>query len=117
MPMKNFTAGLRKPALVNFNVLPVGSDLSWIEDIGFAEGLGAGGLVPVSITGTVNGTNGSDGNASFTLGSTPTTAAVVVSRGVVRQENVAFTRVGASITFVAPYIPIAGDPPLLAWIY
>lgn len=112
---KNFTAGIRKYGLISRGLLPVGSDLSWIEDL--PVGVSTGVLSVATITGVVNGTNGSDGNAVFTLGGVPANGVFIVQRGLMRVEGVSFTRVGGAVTFVAPYIPIVGDPDLEAFIY
>ncbi len=66
------------------------------------------GAIP---TGTINGTNGTDGNATFTLPNTPdpTTSLIVVKTRAVMQLNVDYTLSGTTLTFLSPQIPITGE--------
>lgn len=112
---KNFTAGLRKNGLISRGMMPVGSDLSWIEDMESSPSTGDVSVTTVS--GVVSGTDGTDGNAVFTLGAVPINGVFIVQRGSLRSEGVAFTRVGDTVTFLAPYIPIVGDPDLKGFTF
>lgn len=62
-------------------------------------------------SGTINGTNGTDGNATFTLAHTPSPAAslCVYSNGALLVSGTAFTLSTATITFLSGYKPITGD--------
>jgi hypothetical protein len=61
--------------------------------------------------GTINGTTGSDGNATFTLRKTPIAGLPVIGfRNGVKMTNTSdFTVSGFTITALAPNIPITGD--------
>lgn len=83
------------------------------ENITFVAGVNPLTPVPIAVVGTVDGTNGSDGNASFSMGANPTSLQVF-KNGLYLIPNVAYTRSGASITFLAPHIPVSGDT-LQAW--
>src|SRR4051812_21558887 len=65
-----------------------------------------------TLNGAVTGTNGSDGNAVFTVpsGVTPI-GEMVIHDGFVRTPGVGYVTpiTGPTITFLAPYIPIAGS--------
>lgn len=64
--------------------------------------------------GAINGTNGSDGNAVFTLAHAPIANPILAKNGQIMVQGVAYTLAGNTITFIAPYIPITGDV-LTAW--
>jgi hypothetical protein len=66
----------------------------------------ADGEVP---SGTINGTNGSDGNATFTLAHTPLATPVLLKNGQGMTRGTAYTLSVNSITYLAPYIPVIGD--------
>jgi hypothetical protein len=66
-------------------------------------------------SGSITGTNGSDGNASFAIAHAPLGEPLVVVTGVVKQLGVDYVRVGALITFLAPQIPIAGNDWIRIW--
>ncbi len=77
----------------------------------FASGGGSGGdvaFVTFTLTGDIDGTNGSDGNAAFELDRTPTFLELF-KNGVKQIANISFTRTGRFITFLAPNIPVTGD--------
>ncbi len=77
----------------------------------FATGGSSGGEVDLqafTITGTIDGTNGSDGNATFSLSATPTFLELF-KNGSHQIPNISYTRSGATITFLAPNIPIVDD--------
>lgn len=60
--------------------------------------------------GAINGTDGTDGNAVFTILDTPLPNTFVLTKnGAEMYEGTAFTIVGLQITYLAPYIPIVGD--------
>ena len=60
--------------------------------------------------GVINGTDGSDGNATFTLLNIPNPpgALPLFKDGQRVTQGVAYTLAGNTITYLAPYIPIAG---------
>jgi hypothetical protein len=63
-------------------------------------------------SGTVNGTNGTDGNATFTLAATPTAGSVHLYVNGIRQKVGAsedYTISGVTITFISPSIPITNS--------
>ncbi len=66
-------------------------------------------------SGTINGTTGSDGNPTFTLTATPNPAAQfgLTKNGIVMYQGgappAAYSLSGATITYLAPYIPVTGD--------
>jgi hypothetical protein len=63
--------------------------------------------------GTPTGTTGSDGLAIFTLAHTPTDPArVEIFNGTRKLLGVHYTISGQNVTFLAPYIPLAGDVPI-----
>ena|SRR3990167_593564 len=68
-------------------------------------------------TGTIDGTTGSDGNAAFTLANTPnpTGSLMLFMTGVLQLQGTDYTLVGATITYVAPKIPISGNDWHRAW--
>lgn len=76
-------------------------------------GVFANTLTPVKEvpSGTINGTTGSDGNPTFTVSFTPNPVAnfVLTKNGVEMYAGTAYTLVGSTITYIAPYIPISGD--------
>src|SRR3990167_4362885 len=62
-------------------------------------------------SGTVNGTNGTDGNPTFTLSATPTSGSVHLYVNGIRQKEDGsedYTISGLTITFISPSIPISG---------
>lgn len=82
------------------------------------HGLPAGYLFAANETptGTINGTTGSDGNAAFTLAQTPATGSLqLFMTGVLQLLDTDYTLVGATITYVAPKIPITGNDWHRAW--
>lgn len=62
----------------------------------------------ITVSGAVNGTNGYDGNSIFVLGVSPSYLQLF-RNGALQAESVVFTRVGKTITFITPYIPVSGD--------
>ena len=68
-------------------------------------------------TGAINGTNGSDGNAAFTIANAPFVNFKLTKNGVEMYSGVAFNIVGNAITFLAPYIPITGDLIRASYIF
>ncbi len=77
----------------------------------FAAGGSSGGgvsLVTFTLTGAIDGTTGSDGNATFTTDRTPTFLQLY-KNGVFQYPDISYTRTGATITFLAPNIPVTGD--------
>ncbi len=62
-----------------------------------------------TITGTINGTTGSDGNAIFTLSAIPTTILKLYRNGLLETPGVSYTLSGLTVTFLAPNIPVTGD--------
>jgi len=78
---------------------------------GYGEGLVMGGgsttMTYFTMTGAINGTNGSDGNATFTLNATPNSLQVYVN-GLLNAPGIDYTLVGSIVTFLAPNIPLAG---------
>jgi hypothetical protein len=67
--------------------------------------------------GAINGTTGSDGNADFTLAKTPYANLKLTKNGVEMYEGTAFTIAANIITYLAPYIPVAGDDHRASYIY
>jgi len=69
--------------------------------------------------GTVNGTTGSDGNPVFTLAFLPSdlTQLHFYVAGYRMLLSVHFTFLGQTITFLAPFIPVAGDSILADYPY
>ncbi len=61
-----------------------------------------------TIAGTIDGTNGSDGNAVFTLSATPSFLQLF-KNGSRQIPAVSYTLSGSTVTFLAPNIPISGD--------
>ncbi len=61
----------------------------------------------IAVTGTINGTNGSDGNAIFTLATIP--AVLKLYRNGLLVDPAHYTLSGTTLTFLIPYIPVAGD--------
>jgi hypothetical protein len=63
--------------------------------------------------GTPTGTTGSDGLAVFTLAHAPTDPAqVAIFNGTRKLYGVHYTISGQNVTFLSPYIPLAGDIPI-----
>jgi hypothetical protein len=64
-----------------------------------------------TLTGAINGTTGSDGNPTFTLRKTPLAGYPVrgYRNGVRLTSGTDFTVAGATVTMLAPAIPVAGD--------
>lgn len=62
-------------------------------------------------TGAINGTTGSDGNAAFTVANVPFANFKLTKNGVEMYQGIAFNIVGNQITYLAPYIPVAGATP------
>ena len=65
-------------------------------------------FIRFTITGSIDGTNGYDGNAVFTLDQTPDILGLF-KNGVLQIPDVSYTLSGATPTFLAPNIPIVGD--------
>lgn len=87
----------------------LGRGASWQWSGMFAAAGTSGGDVNLQsfvISGTINGTTGSDGNAVFTLSETP--SFLQLFNGVIQVPNVSYTRSGSVITFLAPNIPTVG---------
>ncbi len=61
----------------------------------------------IAVTGTINGTNGSDGNAIFTLATIP--AVLKLYRNGLLVDPTHYTLNGTTLTFLIPYIPVTGD--------
>lgn len=59
--------------------------------------------------GAINGTNGSDGNAVFTLAHSPLGTPILLKNGQGMTRGVAYTLATNVLTYLAPYIPVAGD--------
>ncbi len=77
----------------------------------FATGGNSGGDVNLgafSYSGSINGTNGSDGNPTFTLDEVPVFLEAF-RNGVHQIPTISYNRTGATVTFLAPNIPIVGD--------
>ena len=105
MPYQNFTACSRKPNMIRFGMFPAGSDLSWID---------CSGTITVTAAETPAGTI--DGvNDTFTLAGAPALDAGGVAElwlsknGILLAPGVGFTISGGTITFLAGYIPQAGN--------
>lgn len=65
----------------------------------------------VTPTGTINGTNGTDGNPTFTLPSAPSPAASLqlYKNGQEMVVGTAFTLSTLTITYLTGFIPVTGD--------
>ncbi len=88
--------------------LGIGGNWQWSGM--FATGGSSGGegdMVDLTLTGSITGTNGSDGNAVFTIDQIPTFLEVFMN-GLKQIPNISYTRSGGTITFLAPNIPIIG---------
>lgn len=74
---------------------------------------GGGGAINFSDgetpSGSITGTSGSDGNATFTLAHPPVATPILEKNGQVRELGVAYTLTGSTITYLAPFIPVVGD--------
>jgi hypothetical protein len=66
-------------------------------------------------SGSITGTNGSDGNPTFTIANVPVGEPLVVVTGVTKHLGTDYTRSGATFTFLAPQIPIAGNDWIRIW--
>lgn len=76
----------------------------------FASAAGVHHVVGETPTGSVNGTDGTDGNATFTLAHTPIEGSVeVVKTRAVMLAGIDYTVSGNKITFLAPQIPMAWE--------
>jgi len=99
----------RKP-VVMLSDLPQFDSGSW--SWGWNGGGGGSGVVEVyiAVNGTIDGTNGSDGNAVFTLATSQTLSIIkLYKNGTLQTPNTSYTRVGTTITFTAGNVPIVGD--------
>lgn len=67
--------------------------------------------VEIILTGAIDGTNGTDGNPSFTLTESPLSSAAffLFRNGVLQADGTHYTRADTAISFLAPYIPVSGD--------
>ena len=76
-----------------------------------SRGLVSGDRIQEEPTGTINGTTGSDGNATFTLSETPYSDASVqvYVGGTFMRQGTHYTIADDTITFLAPYIPVVND--------
>lgn len=93
----------------------IGRGDGWYWSGMFAAG-GSGssqGMTPLTVTGTIDGTNGWNGNALFTLSDTPSFLQLF-KNGLLLTEDVSYSLSGSGITFLAPNIPVVTDT-LLAW--
>lgn len=73
-----------------------------------------------TLTGAINGTTGSDGNATFTLRHTPADTNIVVlgdRNGQKLTKGVDFTVAGNVITMISPEIPRTGDSLSFTYFY
>lgn len=62
-------------------------------------------------TGSINSTDGSDGNGTFTLANAPAAGTTVklYKNGLLQKQNVQYTISGSTIQYVIPYYPKTGD--------
>lgn len=120
----NYLSALRKPGMLirGFTMFPAGSDLSWIDR--WTDSIGSGPPVPLDLSGAINGTDGTDGNAVFTIvgTSSPILEVVLLRNSAVMDPNFAFSWDGlVTVTYLSPYIPVVRDGVpdthrVLAWI-
>lgn len=75
---------------------------------GGGGGTSGGDVLPITITGTINGTTGSDGNATFMLSVSPSFLQIY-KMGLLQTPNGSYTLSGNVVTFLADQIPITGD--------
>lgn len=61
------------------------------------------------LSGVINGTNGTNGNPIFTITNGAAMQLMLYKNGALMYPGVAYTQVGTTITFNAPYIPVTGD--------
>ena len=105
MGFKNYALSTRKPDLIDFGMLPDGTDLSWID-----SNIGAAGApYEASLSGTKNGVN-----LEFTIPVSSTFLRTIVfkNRTVLTEDSGDFTLVGDTLTFAeAP----ESDDYLLFW--
>jgi hypothetical protein len=100
------------------------------QGVGTGGGGGGGGGSFVNATrvpsevpgGTVNGTDGTDGNDTFTLLNAPVLVAGVpdlqlFKNGQRMTEGVGFSLTGSTITFASGYIPVSGDDLIADYSY
>lgn len=73
---------------------------------GVSSSSGGADLVTFAITGTINGTNGSDGNDTFTLDQIPDVL-LLFKNGVLQEEDASYTLSDNTIVFLPPNIPVA----------
>lgn len=96
----NFTAGLRKLALIPFGYFSPGDSISWIVAVP-ASGTQ---LITAALSGTVDGAN-----AIFTIPGTITQNCFVYKNGILQTIATMYTLSGQVVTFLYPYIPQPGD--------
>jgi hypothetical protein len=103
-PFVNFTAGIRKPALIPYNYFSPGDSVNWIQSIPYPTS-----FLQTPLLGTINGVN-----RVFTIGGIFAVIIAVMRNGIVLDPAKAYTSTGvggATITFTdsSPYIPQVGD--------
>ena len=103
--LQNFLAASRKRNIIGFGLLPANYDISFIDD----AVISSPPTVSETHAGTIDGVN-----AVFTLAQAPqvTAGGAVLwlsKNGVLLAESVGFTISGVTITFLAGYIPQAGN--------
>lgn len=76
--------------------------------IGPASIIGSGTMVAITLTGAINGTTGSDGNATFIMNYAPTFLQLY-KNGLLQTPGVSYAFIGSVVTFLAPNIPVAGN--------
>lgn len=100
-PFVNFTAGLRKPALIPFGYFSPSDSISWIQsipsDIAYTQ---------APLSGTIDGSN-----RVFTIPGTFSAVIAIIRNGIVLDPAVAYVLVGSTVTFTnsIAYIPRPGD--------
>lgn len=75
---------------------------------GSGGGTGGGDVLSITITGTINGTTGSDGNPTFLLSISPSFLQVY-KNGLLETPGTSYTLAGNVVTFLPDQIPLTGD--------
>jgi hypothetical protein len=99
------------PFLVGRDFGGYGGFFGVVGSTGGGGGGTGGNVINITVTGTISGTNGSDGNSQFTLSTTPRDDShfMLFKNGILMTQSTSYTRSGNVVTFLAPQIPVVGD--------